>query len=52
MNPRELTSGERAVFALVLEELFPWLATDDEASGADTIQDLCELYSTLTEEIA
>jgi hypothetical protein len=34
--------------AAILKHVFPWLGTDDVASGATTVEDLAELYAKLT----
>jgi len=34
--------------AQILKHVFPWLGTDEQASGADVVGDLAELYAKLT----
>jgi hypothetical protein len=32
---------------ILLEDRFPWLGSEEEVSGADTVQDLSQLHSDL-----
>ena len=42
-----LTTQEADKFAGLLEDYFPWLGTDTEAVGSDTVDNVCELYHDL-----
>ena len=39
-----LTKEEADKVAGILEEYFPWLNTEDEANGGDTVDNVSELY--------
>lgn len=43
---------KREVVAALLKQEFPWLGTDDDANGGDTVEDLADLYAQLTGRIA
>lgn len=47
-----LTKEEADKMAGLLEVYFPWLGTDREVSGADTVDDVSELYHDLRKRIA
>lgn len=47
----ELTAEEAQRFAKILENYFPWLWTDDEANGGDTVDELIELAMALGEPV-
>ncbi len=49
---RILNHREADRFADILEIYFPWLDTDDEASGSDSVDALIELYDDLKKRIA
>lgn len=43
----ELSVSEQGVVAAILKSYFPELGTDEEMNGADVVQNLSELYSSL-----
>ena len=42
-----LDSQQRVLFLALLRDRFPWLGTDEEAHGGDTVDALNALYETL-----
>lgn len=43
----DLDAGNVLTFIRVLEDFFPWLGTDDDANGADTVDAVNELWAGL-----
>ncbi len=44
-----LSRSQAGAFARYLKTQFPWLGTDDEANGADTVAELADVYQNLRE---
>lgn len=46
MKLQRLTIAELRIITKILKTYFPWLDTEDEASGAETVDTLSYLYNT------
>lgn len=47
-----LTKEEADKLAGLLETYFPWLGTENEAVGPETVDNVCELYHDLQRRLA